>query len=98
MTMRGRSALSYGAASLPSWSCPMLRRLRSLSRRQRALLAAGVGATAAGVYYLASGLLDAWREEERTLALRALAQQREREAAEREAEQQCVRARRHCAL
>ena len=71
----------------------MLRRLRSLTRRQRALLAAGVGAAGAALYYAASSALEAWQEEERTLALRALAQQREREVAEREAEQQCVRLR-----
>jgi hypothetical protein len=68
----------------------MLRRLRALSRRQRALLAAGISVGAAGAYYLGSALLEAWQDEERTLALRALSQQREREAHEREAEQQCV--------
>ena len=68
----------------------MLRRLRALTRRQRALLAAGVGLGAAGVYYVGSALLESLRDEERTLAMRALVQQREQEAQERETEQQCV--------
>ena len=72
----------------------MLRRLRALTRRQRALLAAGVGLGAAGVFYGGSALLESLRDEERTLALRALVQQREQEAQERETEQQCVWSRR----
>ena len=49
-----------------------------------------MGLGAAGVYYVGSALLESLRDEERTLAMRALVQQREQEAQERETEQQCV--------
>ena len=70
----------------------MLRRLRSLSRRQRALVAAGVGAAAAAAYYLGTVALEAW-EKERALAQRAAEQQALSAKEERETERQCVRIR-----
>ena len=67
----------------------MLARLRAMTRRQRALLAAAAGAAAAGLYVAVSWHLDTWREQERLVAARVLEQQREEEARDRTEEKKC---------
>ena len=67
----------------------MFARLRAMTRRQRALLAAAAGAAAAGAYYALSWHLETWREQERLVAARVLEQQREEEARDRVEEKKC---------
>ena len=74
----------------------MLARLRAMTRRQRALLAAAAGAAAAGLYVAVSWHLDTWREQERLVAARVLEQQREEEARDRTEEKKCVASERTC--
>lgn len=73
----------------------MFERLRAMTRRQRALLAAAAGAAAAGTYYALSWHLETWREQERLVAARVLEQQREEEARDRVEEKKCATARRN---
>ena len=89
VTAPAQQAQSRPALQARAAAAAMFARLRALSRRQRALLAAAAGAAAAGAYFALSWHLETWREQERLVAARVLEQQREEEARDRTEEKKC---------